>query len=334
MVAERGLPGDSESFGRLIETYRRDVTVLCYRFLGSLNEAEEAAQETAIRAWRSRDAFRGDASPRTWLHRIATRVCLDLLDRRRRRPVLVELAPSSDPGMPPAAGLADVAWAEPLPDAWLADVASDPAARYTLRESVSLAFVAAIQALPPRQLAVLILRDVIGWSASEVAVVLEMSVGAVNSALHRARTALESRRGSDSADVAELPPADAEVRRLVEAYVAAWEADDIAGLVALLSRDVRLAMPPSPSWYAGPEAVGAFIGGFVFAAGPRGRFRMSITGANGQPAVTLSERQPDGTWVATSIQVLTVRADGIRAIVASMDPAIVARFADSTGGTA
>ncbi len=327
MVAERGLPGDDQAFGNLIEAQRRDVVVLCYRFLGSLHEAEEAAQETAIRAWRARDSFRGDSSVRTWLHRIATHVCLDVLDQRRRRPVTVELGPPADPADPPAAPAPDASWVEPLPDAFFADVAQDPAARYSLRESVSLAFLVAVQSLSARARAVLILRDVLGWSAAETAAGLEMSVGAVNSTLHRARAAVEAVRPTGGIEAVRAEGlADPNARRLVEAYVRAWEADDITGLVAVLRSDVRLAMPPSPSWYRGREAVGAFVGRWVFGTGPRGRFRMEISTANGQPAALMWERREKDAWALTGLHVLTVRADGISEIVVSMDPAVVERF--------
>ncbi len=327
MVAEQGLPGDDQGFGSLIQAHRRDVVVLCYRFLGSLHEAEEAAQETAIRAWRGRESFRGEASVRTWLHRIATRVCLDALDQRRRRPVTVELGPPSDPADPPAPPSPGASWVQPLPDAFIADIGEDPAARYSVRESVSLAFLVAVQSLPARSRAVLILRDVLGWSAAETAACLQMSVPAVNSALHRARLAVEAGRPSGGLEAVPVEGlADPRVRGLVEAYVHAWESDDVPGLVAVLRSDVRLAMPPSPSWYLGRDAVGAFIERWVFGSGLRGRFRMEATTANGQAAVLMWERGAGDAWALTGLHVLTIGAGGISEILVSMDPAVVERF--------
>ncbi len=327
MVAERGLPADDQAFGGLIEAHRRDVVVLCYRFLGSLHEAEEAAQETAIRAWRARHSFRGEASVRTWLHRIATHVCLDALDQRKRRPATVELGPPADPADPPAPASPDATWVGPLPDAFIADLAADPAARYSIRESVSLAFLVAVQNMPARSRAVLILRDVLGWSAAETAASLEMSVPAVNSALHRARSTVQASRPAGGVEAVRAEGlADPRVRRLVDAYVRAWEADDIPGLVAVLRSDVRLAMPPSPSWYLGRDAVAAFVGRWVFGAGPRGRFRMETTAANGQPAVLMWERGDGEEWALTGLHVLSAAADGISSIVVSMDPEVVEPF--------
>ncbi len=327
MAAERGLPGDERAFGNLIEAYRRDLVVLCYRFLGSLHEAEEAEQETAIRAWRARDSFRGEASVRTWLHRIATHVCLDVLDQRRRRPVTVEFGPPADPADPPAPAPPDASWVEPLPDSFIADTSQDPAARYSVRESVSLAFLVAVQALPARSRAVLILRDVLGWSAAETAACLEMSVQAVNSALHRARVTVEAGRPQGGVEEVHADGlADPNVRRLVDAYVRAWQADDVHGLVAILRSDVRLAMPPSPSWYLGPDAVGVFLERWVFGVGPRGRFRMEISSANGQPAALMWERAEGDGWALAGLHVLTIAPEGISRIVVSMDAGVVERF--------
>ncbi len=323
------IPGtDDEAFGRLFEAQRRDLVLLAYRFLGSIHEAEEATQETAIRAWRGRGSFRGDASVRTWLHRIATRVCLDALEGRGRRPHPTAFGRAADPTRPPEPPSTEIAWLEPLPGDYLVDAALDPAARYSLRESVSLAFLAALQALPPRQRAVLILRDVLAWSAPEVAGLLEMSVGAVTSALHRARGTLRRshhRTGIDA--MVGARPDDPRVRRLLEAYVRAWETDDVDGLVATLRHDVRLAMPPSPSWYEGPAAVAELVRRWIFGAGPAGRFRLPITTANGQPAAAFLELRQDGTAIALGVHVLDIAADGIGGITAFMDPAIAARFA-------
>jgi RNA polymerase sigma-70 factor (ECF subfamily) len=322
-----GLADDQEAFGRLVEAHRRDLVLLGYRFLGSIGEAEEAAQEAFLRAWRGRDSFRGDASIRTWLHRIATRVCLDAIEHRRRRVLPSAIRAAADPAHPPEPASTEVLWLEPIPDDYLVDAGLDPAARYSLRESVSLAFLAALQTLPARQRAVLILRDVLDWSAAEVAPVLGMSVGAVNSALHRARSALRAshhRSGIDA--MTSRSPDDPAIRRLLDAYVRAWEADDVDGILATLKDDVRLAMPPSPSWYQGRAAVGELLSRWIIGTTPSGRFRLPITSANGQPAVGFLELGPDGSSRVVGVHVLTVDPDGIAEITAFMDPAIAARF--------
>ncbi|MCI0347274.1 MAG: RNA polymerase subunit sigma-70 [Chloroflexi bacterium] len=318
-------------FDAAIDAYRRDIVLLCYRFMGSIADAEEAAQETLLRAWRARASFRGEASLRTWLHRIAARVCIDLLRHRRAR-VLPEQgwppAPSGDatPEPPPA----DIDWLEPIPDALTEGVEHDPAARYAMRESVSLAFIAALQALPARQRAVLLLRDVLAWSAIETASALEMSVPAANSALNRARVALRAthhRSGPDA--VASLGPNDPIARRLLSAYLRAWEADDVSGLLATMREDVRLAMPPSPSWYAGRAVVGVLLRGWAFGPyRPAGGFRLRPTSANGRPAF-MFEAPEHGLL---GIHVLDLADDGIAAITVFADDRLAARFEALAGG--
>jgi len=317
----------SEDLTAAIETHRRDVVLLCYRFLGSMAEAEEAAQETALKAWRSRASFRGEASPRTWLHRIATRVCIDLLRHRRGRRLPPSVRPTAaDPLQPPDPPITEIAWLEPLPDDYVAGAASDPAARYSLQESVSLAFIAALQVLPPRQRAVLLLRDVLGWSAGEAADALDQSVSATNSALHRARVALQAthhRTGSTA--VAAAAPEDAFARRLLEAYVRAWAADDIDALLATMREDVRLAMPPSPAWYSGRRAVGELLRRWIFGAlRPPGGYATRPTRANGQPGFLFgSADDPDRP---IGVIVLSMEAGLVRDITAFLDEGLAARF--------
>lgn len=320
--AADGLPADADEFGRLLDSYRHDVIVLCYRFLGSVHDAEDAAQETALRAWRGRDGFRGEAGIRTWLHRIATRVCLDATARSTRRQMPAQLAPPADPRMQPSAPTEEISWLEPLPDAYIADSTFDPAATYSLRESVSLAFTAALQRLPPRQRAVVLLRDVLCWRAAEVAEVLEMTTSAVTSALNRARTRLRADRATrEPAAISRLR--DAADSRLLEAYMRAWESDNVEQLVAILREEVRLAMPPSPAWYEGRPAVTELLRRWVMPMGP---FRMRVTGANLQPAAVLLVVGPDGVEKPVGVHVLTLRAGDIVAIDAFMDPRIAARF--------
>ncbi len=336
----------SDSFALSIEAYRRDVTLLCYRFLGSIAEAEEAAQETAFRAWRSRDRFRGESSLRTWLHRIATRVCLDALRSRhgRARVLPPAIAPAAtDPDAPPRPPLLEVPWLDPIPDELIDSAASeaaadaahasaeaDPAARYDLRESVSLAFIAALQALPARQRAILLLRDVLGWQAAEAASTLEMSVPAVNSALHRARTAMRStHHRTGLAAVPDRPPSDAVARRLLDAYVRAWSTDDVEGLVATMRRDVQLAMPPSPTWFDGLAAVTDALRIWVFGPlRPASGYRLVPTRANGQPAAIFGPA--DDPSRLDGLQVLDLDATGrIARATIFLDPALAERFRPS-----
>jgi len=323
-----GQPAAGDAFAEEIDACRRDVILLCYRFLGSIAEAEEAAQETALRAWRARDRFRGEASLRTWLHRIAVRVCLDVRRSRRGRVLPPDVrAAESRLGAPPEPPLTEVAWLEPMSDALIAGAAHDPAARYELRESVSLAFIAALQALPARQRAVLLLRDVLGWQASEAASALEMSVPAANSALHRARTAMRAthhRTGLGA--VRDRPPSDAVARRLLDAYVRAWASDDVSGLLATMREDVRLAMPPSPTWFDGRRAVAAALRQWVFGAlRPPAGYRVVATTANGGPAALFGPA--DAVDRFDGVQVIEADARGrIRRVTVFLDPVLAARL--------
>jgi RNA polymerase sigma-70 factor (ECF subfamily) len=274
--AEAGLlaaarAGDEHAFAQLTSPYRRELQVHCYRMLGSLHDAEDLVQETMLRAWRRLGAFEGRTSLRRWLYAIATNACLNMLEREPR----VLLFPTGGDADPPP--LARVSWLEPYPDSLLPDAAAgDPQARLDLRESVTLAFLAAIQHLPPRQRAMLVLFDVLAWSAAEIAELLETSVPAVNSGLQRARGTLESRPAPR--------PTQREERLLVERFVAAWERVDIEGLVELLREDAVLAMPPEPIWFDGCEAVGKFFA-TVPADGDLTRITLVPTRANLRPAV-------------------------------------------------
>ena len=252
----------------VVLAHRNALVTHCYRFLGSLQDAEEAAQETFIRAWQHRESFRGDSSTRTWLFSIATRVCLDLLRGRKRRIVPATRGAASDPSQPFEAPPEDIAWLGPLPTVYLSDSPDDPASVYTVGESVRLAFVAALQTLTARQRAVLILRDVLAFSAAEAAVTLECSVGSVTSSLHRAR--LQMRRTYHDSGVASFPDAvidDPVVAETLESFVQAWQNSDIDALVTTLREDVRLAMPPVPSWFAGRDDVVAMIASSVLPLG-------------------------------------------------------------------
>ncbi len=302
--------------------YRRELVVHCYRMLGSVHEAEDLVQETLLRAWQARDRYDAErASLRTWLYRIATNVCLTALEGRQRRPLPSGLgAPSDDEHAPLVPDFA-VPWLQPLPDGYLGGDQLDPQARTIERDSVRLALVAAMQLLPPRQRAVLLLRDVLGFSAAEVAAQLETSTAAVNSALQRARAAL-AESGPRQHELRQ--PDDRAVRTAVERYIRAFEAADIDALVALLTKDAVLEMPPVPLWYAGRAGYGRFIAR-VFAARGTG-WRMLRAAANGQPA--LAAYCPDGArgWRLHTVQVLTVTEHGISANIVFGDPRVFETF--------
>jgi len=300
------------TFGPITESLRRDLLLHCYRFTGSVHEAEDLVQETLARAWRGRSGYRADAGPRTWLRRIATRVCLDALRRTRGRRRL--------PSSPGTARIGEVLWLEPIHDDLIADAGSDPAATYDLRESVSLAFLAALQQLPPRQRAVLILRDVLAMSAAEVAEHLETTVSSVNSLLHRARRTM----GRAYHPPTSPRPPDAATASLLRRYVNAWEAGDIDALLALLKRDAILEMPPIPSASVGHAAIRAFLAGSIL-DGTHDRWRGVTTEANGGPAVGLYERDGD-VYRFTGLQLLVADGDAIATITAYMDGSLAERF--------
>lgn len=313
MADDRGtLALDRSTFGPMTEPLRRDLLLHCYRFTGSVHDAEDLVQETLTRAWRGRAGYRGEAGLRTWLRRIATRTCLDALRHRRGRRTL--------PSAGGAEGRGEILWLEPLPDDVLADEITDPAASYDLRESVSLAFLTALQQLPPRQRAVLILRDVLAMHARETADTLEISLSAVNSLLHRARRAIQARY------VPSVRPAepDAETAELLRRYVAAWEAGDIDALLRILKADALLEMPPITLVSVGQEAIRSFLAGSIL-DGKRGRWRGVTTEANGGPAVALYE-STEGGHRFTGIQLIGIAGDGIARITAWMDPDLARRF--------
>jgi len=304
--------GDGEAFRELTEPYRRELQVHCYRMLGSMADAEDVLQDTLLAAWQGLGGFEGRASLRTWLYRIATNRCLNARRSASRRPAREWNVPDVEP--PEPTGFGEIVWLEPLPDALLEgaiDVPLGPEARYEQTESVSLAFVTALQFLPPRQVAVLILRDVLGFHASEVADMLESSVESVNSALKRARSSLERRR--PTAANREPPPASDSPAELsvVARFVSAYESADIEALVALLTDDVFVSMPPMPFEYEGKDIVASFCLS-LFVAGRR--FDLVPTRANGQPAFGVYLRASTGVSHGTGLIVLTLAGDRIRAM--------------------
>jgi RNA polymerase sigma-70 factor (ECF subfamily) len=322
-TAEPGsLPLDGDDFARLTDPFRPELLAYCYRMLGSVHDAEDQVQETLIRAWRSWGGFEGRASVRTWLYRIATNACLRMIENRGRRPLPSGLgAPGNDPDAPLNAARPEVPWLQPVPDALLRAEPGDPASIVASRQSMRLALIAALQYLPARQRAVLILRDVLGWQASEVAELLEVSATAVNSALQRARAHLQR------ADLAEddiREPADGDTRALVDRYAAAFESADVAALMRLISDDAVLEMPPQPTWFAGRELVGRFLASRVL--DEPGRFVMIPTAANGQPALATYMRDSDGIHRAHAIQVLTITAATVARIASFNDPGLLAAF--------
>ena len=291
-------------FPSLTAPFRGELLAHCYRMLGSVHDAEDLVQETYLRAWRSYDKFEGRSSLRTWLHRIATNACLTALEGRSRRPLPTGLGgPSSDPEGE-LVQLTEVTWLEPVPDALVGGDPNDPAAIVTSRESIRLAFVAALQHLPPRQRAVLILRDVLKWRAAEVAELLGTTTTAVNSSLQRARAHLDTEAPTQD-DVIE--PTTADQRELLDRYVAAFEEYDVSAMVDLFTQDAVWEMPPFTGWYQGAENIGRLISKNCPASGP-GDMLMVPTAANGQPAFGLYMRGDDGVHRAFQLQVLTMAA--------------------------
>lgn len=303
--------GDRGAFDALVSPHRRRLLAHCYRMLGASSEADDAVQETMLRAWRHVGSFEGRSSFRSWLYAIATRVCLDhVVDRAPRRyPSLDESAPA-DPSVPPHDPVRDPVWLETLADsAWSdgdMDSFENPESHLTRRQSVAIAFLAAIQLLPGTQRAALLLVEVAGWSASEVADALELSVAAVNSALQRARATLDERAPSWKRSARKRQPSDSDV---LSRYARAWSAGDAALLASTLRDDATLAMPPSPAWYDGRAAVEQFLRSFVFAMGVP--FEMdSVTSVNGAPSMILYALTPDGERRDHSLHVIELADDG------------------------
>jgi RNA polymerase sigma-70 factor (ECF subfamily) len=314
---------DSAEFARLTDPFRPELLAHCYRMLGSVHDAEDQVQETLIRAWRSFGQFEGRSSLRTWLYRIATNACLRAIETRRRRPLPSGVGqPGDNPAGPMAAGRPEVPWLEPFPDALLPADPADPASIAASRASIRLAFIAALQYLPARQRAVLILRDVLDWRAAEVAELLGTTATATNSALRRARAQLQQAAPSQD----ELrEPADPADLALLDRYATAFENADIATLTALLRDDAVFEMPPLPAWFAGRENVELFLRSHVLRQ--PGDFRMIPVAANGQPALAGYRRGPDGIYHANAIEVLTIAASRVTRVAAFLDPTLFPAFA-------
>jgi len=355
-LVEAARSGDQAAFERLVARYRRPLHAHCYRMLGSLQDAEDALQETLLAAWRGLSGFEGRSSLQTWLYRIATHASMRLASRRRPRVLSEDRSPAWNDVWELGRMVDEPVWLEPFPDADPADPAgaagatdpADPADRYERHESVELAFVAALQHLPANQRAVLILREVLEFSAAEVAELLDTTVPAVNSALQRARRTVDSRLANGQA--AELRALGAAgVERLVARFVAAWESADVAALLDLLADDAHFSMPPIPAWFAGKEDIGRFLGERVF----QSDWRLVRAHANGQLAVACYERRPDaeesgasggsegsevscvegqerrpgtGQFELSCVKVLTLRGGRIVGLTGFLDPSVPARF--------
>jgi RNA polymerase sigma-70 factor, ECF subfamily len=303
---EAARAGNEEAFAQLVDPYRRELLVHCYRILGSFEDAEDMLQETMVRVWKHLDSFEGRSSLRAWLYKVATNASLDALDSRHVRGLPKELYPRGDPTQPLPPPLQTATWVEPLPDEWIDDQPEIyPEARYDVRESVTLAFVAALQKLPGRQRAVILLCDVMGWSPSEAADILDMTTGAVNSALQRARESLK--RTEYKSRPTRL---NEQLSSLLARYIAAWENADSAALIAVLREDVALTMPPLPVWFGGHADVKTFLDGFLFQSRSPFKVRLEPIRANGSPAFAIYQMDSEGVHRAAAIHILTIE-DGL-----------------------
>jgi RNA polymerase sigma-70 factor (ECF subfamily) len=306
--------GDENAFAQLIEVFRGELHAHCYRMLGSVHDADDALQEVLLRAWRGLSGFEGRSSLRTWLYRLATNACLTMIGQRAKRVLPVDLTPAAEVGDSLAEPTTEPLWLEPYPD---------PDTQVERRENIELAFVAAVQHLSGNERAALLLREVIGFSAREVAELVDASVPAVNSALQRARRIVNDHIGSHTPRSSARSITDTRLRRIVDNYIDAFERRDVDAMVGLLTDDVTWSMPPIPTWYRGRAAVTQFL----IDAPMQVRWRHRITAANGQPAVACymwdSDRQ---AYVAEIIDVLTLRDDRIAAVTAFMDATLFPRF--------
>jgi RNA polymerase sigma-70 factor (ECF subfamily) len=321
------IAGDDAAFTILTRRHRRELHVHCYRMLGSFEDAEDLVQETFLRAWQKRDTFQGRGSFRAWLYRIATNACLDFLARHERK--VTEIAASGEAGAEPAV-VPHAAWLQPYPDRLLEHAApadGDPHAAVVRKETIELAFLVAMQFLPPKQRAVLILRDVLDWSASEAAALLDSSVPAVNGALQRARATLRTRRPARDDRFAARDVREEE-RLLVQQYVEATERCDVEALTRLLSEDALFTMPPaSTAWVGNDAVVRAWVEG-GFGAPPYDDFRCLVLGANGMPAVANYIRRPGETlYEAFAIDVLRIENGAIAEVTAFDLAPLVGAFA-------
>jgi RNA polymerase sigma-70 factor (ECF subfamily) len=328
LAAARG--GDEDAYRRLLEPRQAELHAHCYRMLGSVHDAEDALQDALLRAWRGLPGFEGRSSFRSWLYRIATNACLDTIARRPKRVLPIDYGPSADPHDSPGEPLVESVWLEPYPDEYFAleDGFAAPEATYEQREGVELAFVAALQHLPANQRAALILREVLGFSAREVAECLETSVASVNSALQRARKTVDEKLPAESQQDTLRSVGDERLRELVESYTEALQDGDVDSMVTMLTEDAAWSMPPLPGWYRGHEAVAAFLAEYPM----RERWRHVPTRANGQLAVgCYMWDEARKSYVAGVLDVLTLRGDRISEVTGFLSPWVFQRFGDVPG---
>jgi len=318
--------GDQDAFGRLVEPHQGELLAHCYRMLGSLHDAEDAMQDASLRAWRALARFEGRGSLRSWLYTIATNTCLSHIERRPKRVLPIDYGPPTDPHDGPGRPLVESVWVEPCPDAVLdlADGSAAPDARYELRESVELAFVAALQHLPANQRAALILREVLGFSAREVAEALETTVASVNSALQRARATLDDKLPQRSQQATLRDLGDEALRELVEGYMEAMGGGDVDAVVSMLAQDAAWSMPPLASWFRGHDEVRAFLA--MYPLSGMFRWKHLVTRSNGQPAVgAYTWRADEGCFRPFALDVLTLEGDRIKEVTAFITRSAVER---------
>ena len=316
--------GGEDAFRRLVEQHQGELHAHCYRMLGSVHDAEDALQEALLRAWRALPRFEGRSSLRSWLYKIATNTCLDVVGRRPKRVLPIDYAQASDPHLGPGEPIVESVWLEPYPDERLGleDGFAAPEARYEQRESIELAFVAALQHLPPNQRAVLILREVLGYSAKEVAATLDTTVASVNSALQRARATVDARLPDQSQQATLRSLGDDGLREVVGRYVDAWDRGDVDGVVAMLTEDASFSMPPLRSWFGGREAIRIFLAGWPLSG--IWRWRHLPVRSNGQPALAFYAWDGEvESYLPFALNVLTLRDDRISDVTA-----FIARAAD------
>jgi RNA polymerase sigma-70 factor, ECF subfamily len=307
--------GDEVAFAGLLKPYERELHAHCYRMLGSVFDADDALQDAELRAWKALKRFEGRSSLRSWLYTIATNTCLTQIQRRPKRVLPVDYGGPTDPLTGPGQPITETVWVEPYPDAELEDGLAGPEARYEQRESVELAFIAALQHLPASQRAVLILREVLGFSAKEVAEAMETTVASVNSALQRARGSIEERVPERSQQETLRTLGDEEIEQIVKTYVDAWERNDIETVVSLLTEEAAISMPPLASWFGPRDQFEAFLREHPMNG--RIRWKMAITTANGQPAFGAYAWDPDEqAYLAFALNVLTFEGDKISDVVA------------------
>jgi RNA polymerase sigma-70 factor (ECF subfamily) len=320
LEAARG--GNERAFEDLIARHRTELHAHCYRMLGSVHDAEDALQDALVRAWRALPRFEGRSSLRSWLYKIATNTCLDVIARRPKRVLPIDYGPPADPHGGPGEPMVESVWVEPYPDEKLGleDGFAAPDARYELRESVELAFIAALQHLPATQRAVLILREVLGFSAREAAETLDTTTASVNSALQRARATVDEKLPEQSQQATLRSLGDEGVREVVEKYVNAWERGDVEAVVAMLTEDAAFAMPPLRTWFHGHEALRIFLAGWPLSGA--WRWRHVAAHANGQPALAFySWDEESQAYLPFALNVLTLRGDRISDVTAFVNRA-------------